>query len=915
MEADISQPSEEGVDDNKSKSFPSAAMQKIQENWQKITIYGIMQNQRRQSIVNIIIFIIIFLVIIDQIYALTEFAYKYSKYYDYGKLMQGMCMDNYIEYETARFHVSNNILDIKLKNDNFSTRYDWVILVVSLVVTLYISWMFGFNFIQYTNFVDFPNMKMIPLYILYAYILFIIPITFVVYLSTDKQVDISPFQIKPENWATHSFIGLLLILIAIFFKKAIMHIVFRNVNEPLNTSKISKFTLLFLLIMSIVAYYFLVLAMNNFIDNRKQFSEYEKDSTEDADKYHKQFIQNYSSIDYIDNESQSSTNALEGFFMKIFSKIFPSITAKNIQLLIGVLFTVLGIFVIWFVLWCLGNFEFMKKFVNPEDTDILLYFGLYPMLAWFVIILVIFATKSYNTFVNKNMLFTPNKMYKEDIANINNIFNKLLNNDYATVTNDSICKNTANAIHMALYSTLFLHTEQNVITKLPITPKLIYVYKCGVSEYIPYDKIPEYNLRTYLKTDVFYNDNKCSSLNNKLISMIMQNVIPIYEIKLTETDKANFANTFKTKLKYAIYYIQKGQTYDGNRKLEFSENFTNNNLIVPIIIPENVQEYKPYNDILQNITNEYIAYINTMYDYTIKTIQALCKCNAIKDVTLDNRVNMIKKLDNQVLNNNQKYSVNIKKDYIETYIDITAQLFDRVNKLMAINKKNLGEDGNHKLSKLIIKNYNTFQEDKADKYYSYNNELLTNPLSKDDTNRFDENVENSLMYTTKVNIEQIYKYTSNVYINLKSNDASADLVTFNNTSNIIYSSNMIYNKENKESNNSLYEYRKTYLNDNMHNINNAAQDFEKIKSLSLDIKNSTIDKELQSFMQEYGRIEKKYYKQYDILYANIHDDTNINDVDIKEAKDAQSIAAGTSTSVYGLIVLYMVSIILANFVK
>ena len=57
------------------------------------------------TIIITIIFLVGLIIIIDEIYNLTKFAYRYTYLYNYGNMNEKVCNKNKLEYETARYRI------------------------------------------------------------------------------------------------------------------------------------------------------------------------------------------------------------------------------------------------------------------------------------------------------------------------------------------------------------------------------------------------------------------------------------------------------------------------------------------------------------------------------------------------------------------------------------------------------------------------------------------------------------------------------------------------------------------------------------------------------------------------------------------------------------------------------------------
>jgi hypothetical protein len=91
------------------------------------------------TLIFFIIIIIGLLIIIDHIFSISKFCFKYTYLYNYGKYNENICKkdnNNLIEFETARYRVHNELNKYKLEKDLFNKN--WIIYVV-FVSILFIS--------------------------------------------------------------------------------------------------------------------------------------------------------------------------------------------------------------------------------------------------------------------------------------------------------------------------------------------------------------------------------------------------------------------------------------------------------------------------------------------------------------------------------------------------------------------------------------------------------------------------------------------------------------------------------------------------------------------------------------------------------------------------------------------------------
>jgi len=99
------------------------------------------------SIIIMLVFLVGLIIIIDEIYNITKFCYRYTYLYNYGTLNEATCKDEKLECETARFKIYNEIVKYKFNKDIFSKswiNYAYFVTIIFLSILLCLS--FGYLF-------------------------------------------------------------------------------------------------------------------------------------------------------------------------------------------------------------------------------------------------------------------------------------------------------------------------------------------------------------------------------------------------------------------------------------------------------------------------------------------------------------------------------------------------------------------------------------------------------------------------------------------------------------------------------------------------------------------------------------------------------------------------------------------------
>lgn len=941
----------------------------------KEQLYEFIGNKNKSLVFRTTIFIVIFLIILDQIYSLTKFVLQYMQLFDYGRMLKKTCNNAYTEYETERFHVFNNIVNLKLKNDNTNDRYNTLIYIISFICALYVAYFFVFLCIE-TSFDNILTTKMnekissniqnilnyfkinisqissgysvfkiiviLIKVLLITYLIIIIPL-FVI-LKVNNNVDISPFVNDWKNILSHSLILSMIFLLQLF-------------------SKVSYFTFTIFFNLFVVVFFIIYLMTNIYIQEKKNAKN--NHPFENSDNYNLKYSSFIKS--YFNDVSKNNSNIISNFIQNILGfndvniKLEPVADVKDVSVLdfidtktnnfknvvFIILILLLSLLFIYIIL-CFkpDGFELYGIFQRESlDKDLIYNFGFIPILLFFIGLMVLIVTKEWNTMVNKNIFYNPNNVYRRQILKINSIFNEILENDKATVSNDSICKNISNAIHLTLYSCLF-SGYQNIFI-----PELQYTFKCIDNQYIDYSNMKEYNIEYYIDK-IFYNDLKCSSVNNELLIILMTNTIPKYNGKImTDDDLVQYKKNFTDKLKFSINNIMKNKNYIGTRKLELTNDYINNNQIFEInpSIPTEQSIDQDTIDLIDFVGDEFLKFIDVMYKYNIQTIQALCKCNKISDITLDGYEQFMKKIETTLNDkSNGEYSLNIKKYYIKQFTILSKILFQKINTQLTSNIKI--SDKNRKLSKYIINNFNFYQKNKSDVFKKQSfNVLNTKSIIANDIVQF---IDIKDCVKTIETIKDLFQKIHDTIIkNLANiNDQIAQNIVLieenlallrqqrNEFSNLFKDKYYYDNDYNKQL---IFDYKIELIDsfiklneETVHEINNVTlkKIIENIKfdteTLKNTIKGNSEKKskfnnfDMDKYSQEYQKYFDTYNSKYNLLNKLQNDmfkndfDKSFQDLEVENIyKQLKKNSDDTSRSIYLLFIIYIILIIVANIIK
>lgn len=170
-----------------------------------------------------ILYITAIIIIFEQLYRLTKTTIKYQKSYDYGKILNKLCNNEYFEYETSRFNVLLNT-----NNDDFTNKnnYMTLILIISIIFTIVIS--FNLSYLIYNIFGKIDSSVSYSLFSkLYIFLIILIcslTMLYPIIMMTNyliKKENITPFNDKGglKNLKPLLLITLILVLLKIKYSE------------------------------------------------------------------------------------------------------------------------------------------------------------------------------------------------------------------------------------------------------------------------------------------------------------------------------------------------------------------------------------------------------------------------------------------------------------------------------------------------------------------------------------------------------------------------------------------------------------------------------------------------------------------------------------------------------------------------
>ncbi len=821
-----------------------------------------------------VMFVILLIIIIDQVYSLTKFVYDYNSNYDYGRMMKDMCGINYTEYETHRFQLLNNIQDIRIKNDKYSNHMNFIVVIASFIAAVVISVKFAFvfnskskDYLEKNNFKELWDsfgsngwkwklFYVIEL-IMTIYIISIIPIFLIVILAkTSKD---TPFKVYTNDNSNYNWNDLTKFNTSIFAIFGIIFVIMLismlNNNNNNNNNNNSIFIRMSMFAAFVLAYFYLTVFVEKFLNTKddkyikeQYITELKKDETNDA----------YIGLKY-----------LHGIFGR---------DAKDLDDYKSPL-SIIGIFVVVCIVLLIIMFT---GWINDDDMMTLINYVLLPYIFILFAVIVIIASKEYNTYVNKYLLYNPYINYTNFLENINNIFNQILENDKTNVTKHSICRNVVNAIHLCIYSDIFGSVSYDKL----FVPALTYSSTCDDTEYIEYNKLAEYNIEG--KDKIFFEDyNNPCQIENDILIAVMQ------EFAIT-TDKEKF----KKKLKFCIINLLNNLTYDGRRVLKITNDFKYNNTIIEI---DNIQKQLPtftkkqeyLLDVIDYVADEYFMYKIDMYKETMQSIKEFCQCIDIQDITSVGykEEDFKKKIADTLNDSNQTYSNNIKKDYIDKFMKRTKQLLISINDHMTTHIS--VHNKNYKLAQLIIKNYNLMQTDDFSKHKLL--KLIQKIEKADEAKDYYDDIKDIKDSIDKLN-DFATTYKSNKDENVKQK-AKDEMEKESNNLKKYISEFLKKNITEPYYDKLIYDYQKEYITNYINYINNY---FKENKITISGIQTSS------DIQKTYDKIKADYETQYDNV-RRIWKDTS--EIPLDNDKNALDLAINTSSTIYILLIIYIVIIV------
>ena len=390
-----------------------------------------LHNETRTMVLRFIIFVVIFIIILDQLFNMTKFAYNYTNCYDYGDLMKKTCNTNYIEYETNRFQIAQNIAELKIDNDNYKYRYDLLIPICTIILSLYmtsfliylmINTSFEEAFISFLSGtitdalpgsaqnvlkLDDSNVDNLSGYvskmtltetlffigkiIIIMYLIFITPVYFILKYKYD--INLSPFNdIGPDP-----------VKISIYTINSLM--VTLIIGLKLKNPIISYFSDSMSLVLAIGTFLLMTMVVDIYISESNVNTSYEKDHSKLVT------LSNRYSVDVGNIDTNITLKYISDVLgLNDFTLSPTKYNHKGIIIVLFIFLVAIIILILGLLLLIKGHVSIFDDFLSSEeglDSDILYYNIFIPFLILTIIFFIVIATKEYNTYINKYIIYRP----------------------------------------------------------------------------------------------------------------------------------------------------------------------------------------------------------------------------------------------------------------------------------------------------------------------------------------------------------------------------------------------------------------------------------------------------------------------------------------------------------------------------
>jgi len=462
----------------------------------------------------IFLYIFIFYMIFEHMYDLTKLIFKYNAAFDYGKYSKKACANEFFEFETERFHVNDKADDIKLSNTTNKQRYITFILVITIIITLFIS--FTFSYIIYNTFFnkdwlyqlldikvdafekrlngDSSMFQRVFAYMIHVFTLLYSPIKIISGLFYKLFISNENTDSLLKNIFLFFIVTLIYILVAAIFVIMPLYIGLKlgldidispfNPNHQVYIPYIVAFSLILLIRLAFMYFKY----SKTYIENYDPIIEYF--STNVDNMYTANNAAGYIAFfaifaiyilmfyilgnvinlhnkplrtDISEEEKQeiynvnSRQNIINVFMKKTIgygefnNYQLSNVFIKNIS---GISFTLVIVIIVMLILYYLIS----VSGGNQNVHRLMKYAIITPLTLLTIVIMTTSTTTEFNSMVNDYIFEFPNKVYRQYIDIANKLFNNFIGNEYAYADNvrpQYICRNVGNAILLTLLNELF----------------------------------------------------------------------------------------------------------------------------------------------------------------------------------------------------------------------------------------------------------------------------------------------------------------------------------------------------------------------------------------------------------------------------------------------------------------------------
>lgn len=749
-------------------------------------------NGNVNKIIVSISFLICVYIVLEELYNLSKFAYNYNYNYNIGKTLNKISGNDYIEYETIRYQISNNIDKIKLSNDVYN-KSKYVSLIYYLSIFYFIIIILSFGVLFYETFIknqQCPSLKDDKsthnsiLYILLnclcgdvctktinncfiSYLLLI----FIVILIPIYLLLKGFFNIDISNYSSYYYIYIIIFAIILIFRISNLSLnIFRKILSDYDNNKSFFIYIIYFIVLIVILYIFSdlskIITKNSSIQSNSQnfYLLYKKEAPIRPKFIIKPNIVNTftpSTIYEINNMSKSEQTTYYNN-KSIVDKYYNDIKQYNIDMKnykielelynIGnikyppkidifndIIKNMFGInnynyagndiskYILILFIICIIIYAFyylMNNNQNNQNELKLIYNCIFiPFFNLFLIILLINSITTFNTYVNKYIIYNPISAYKNDMHNINWYFCKLYeiyNNTNSNVVPEKIGNSLINNIYSSLFKFSLLTNTQITWNTTP-KPTINY-YNLTQKNYT----VPSQNQCKLLNI----NNTGIIKNNNDLISFI-KNIFYISDVDINKIS-INLTNNI-------INNINNYNTI--NIELLKSS----------LVDPDAISVSKTLSDPI--INKKYSSYINLIVKIYIKNIKlfkniftdALLKaggnCSDITNINnMTSDIDLYTKIVNPGTDSSNFYFLN------NEIMNKINKLFYEFNNELYLNFNNYNDKNiNNPFVSNIISNYNDYNNNT----YNFNN-FITENINISDNNYLDneDNMKSNITTTS-----------------------------------------------------------------------------------------------------------------------------------------------------------------------